>query len=160
MEVRIGGLAAIVAAIALMAISFFAGKRAAGYREVVDVKRDTLIVVDTTFIDKPVPVIERVTEYIRVPVIDTLQLHDTTFVVLPRTQKEYSDSLYRAWVSGYKPALDSIEVYRRTEYIHTTETIFPKPRKWSVGVQAGIGAGKDGLTPYVGIGLSYSIFNF
>lgn len=56
--------------------------------------------------------------------IDTIP-GDTTHVAveIPITQKEYSDdSTYRAWVSGYKPELDSIDVYRKTIYIEKTIT--------------------------------------
>ena len=126
------------------------------------VKRDTVVVHDTLRYEVPVPEKEIVVKYIRVPVEvrDTLQRTDTLWVELPRLQREYADSTYRAWVSGYDPALDSIEVYRRTEYIHETQTILLKPRKWSVGIQAGYGAGKDGLTPYLGVGVSYTLFSF
>ena len=44
--------------------------------------------------------------------------------------------------------LDYIEVYRRTEYITKTIT----PRRWGIGVIAGYGIGKHGLSPYVGLG--------
>lgn len=125
-------------------------------RDVEVIRRDTVVVVDTCLFPDPYPVERRITEYIRVPVTDTLQLHDTTFVLLPREQLTYSDSLYRAWVSGYDPRLDSIEVYRRTEYIHTVER--ERAPRWSVAVQAGLGAGRAGLTPYVGVGVSYTLF--
>lgn len=35
-----------------------------------------------------------------------------------------------------------------------------KPKKWSVGIQGGYGVTKDGLSPYVGIGISRSILRF
>ena len=40
---------------------------------------------------------------------------------IPIVQKEYSDdSTYTAWISGYKPNLDSINVYRNNVYIKKT----------------------------------------
>ena len=48
-----------------------------------------------------------VVDSVKVPVY----LHDTTFVEVPITQKYYhEDSLYDAWVSGFLPQLDSIQV--------------------------------------------------
>ena len=37
-------------------------------------------------------------------------LHDTVFVHLPIEQRQYSDPSYTAWVSGYRPQLDSIQI--------------------------------------------------
>lgn len=36
----------------------------------------------------------------------------------------------------------------------------PKRKKFSVGLSAGYGIGKDGLTPYIGGGLQYTLFSF
>jgi len=41
-------------------------------------------------------------------------------VQLPRTRKVYQDSTYRAVISGYEPNLDTISVYRKTQYINNT----------------------------------------
>ena len=32
--------------------------------------------------------------------------------------------------------------------------------RWGLGVQAGVGAGKGGLSPYVGIGVSYNLLSW
>lgn len=146
--------------IGFIAVAFLAGRwtKPARTIETEIVKTDTLTIWDTVRIDRPVYVKEYVVDHIYVPVRDTVQKHDTTFVVLPRTQKEYSDSLYRAWVSGYEPALDSIDVFSKTQYI--TTTIREKPKKWHVGVQGGYGVGKEGLTPYIGVGVTYSLISF
>ena len=119
---------------------------------------DTVTLWDTVKIDRPVPYKELHIETVYVPVTDTVRLHDTTYVALTRTQKEYRDSLYRAWVSGIDPALDSISVFTPTKYV--TTTIREKPDKWHVGVQGGYGISKGGLSPYIGIGLTYSIISF
>lgn len=42
-------------------------------------------------------------------------------VEVPITSKHYSSKDYDAWVSGFEPSLDSIKVYKETQYI--TETI-------------------------------------
>jgi hypothetical protein len=46
---------------------------------------------------------------------------DTVEVQVPITSKHYGSKDYDAWVSGYEPSLDSIKVYKETQYI--TETI-------------------------------------
>lgn len=85
-------------------------------------------------------------------------IHDSAAVVIPITQKVYGDSTYRAYVSGYRPQLDSIFVFPEREVI----TISPKAKfkRWGIGIHAGYGIGKDGLSPYVGIGVSYNLFGF
>ena len=87
---------------------------------------------------------------------DTIHIGDT---VVMREQAYYEDSLYRAWVSGYRPKLDSIEVYPKTIYQTVTNDIYhavkPKMKRWGLGLQAGYGY-PGGL--YVGVGISYNLF--
>ena len=91
-------------------------------------------------------------------------LHDTVFVHLPIEQRQYSDPRYTAWVSGYRPQLDSIHIYQRTEYITKEIKTATKPKRWGIGLQAGYGVSLHDNqvfpAPYVGIGLSYSIINW
>lgn len=92
---------------------------------------------------------------------DTLKcdtIHDSIYFELPITQNHYSDSTYEAWISGYEPCLDSIKIYNKTEYI--TTTFKSKPKKWSVGLQGGIGVTTKGLQPYIGVGISYNLISF
>lgn len=80
-----------------------------------------------------------------------------TPVRIPITQRVYSDdSTYTAWVSGYHASLDSIAVYRQTEIV----TVRQKPKRWSVGLQAGYGFSPHGAQPYIGVGVSYTLFGF
>lgn len=84
---------------------------------------------------------------------------DSVEVVVPITQRVYADSMYRAYVSGYRPRLDSIFVYPRTSYI--TTTVKEKPKRWGIGLQAGYGYSPgNGMSPYIGIGVSYNLFSF
>lgn len=105
--------------------------------------RDTTIIIklDTIKIIKPVYLSEKVVDTLLVPITDTLQINDTLFVALPKTQKYYAkDSLYQAWVSGYKPNLDSIRVFPKTIYSTITNTVYKKPARITIGVTAGYGA--------------------
>ena len=139
------------------------------------VRCDTLIIRDTLRIDHPVPVREEVVRYVTVRVRDSSNLAnigkdsiaaptsdhfpDTAkMVMLPITQKVYRDTTYTAWVSGYRPQLDSIEVYPRTLIVRQTSPPAAKPRRWSVGVQGGYGLTPKGLQPYVGVGVTLRLF--
>lgn len=123
-----------------------------------EVRVDTLTVRDTIVAYKPVLAVRRVVDTIRVPVPvrDTISRKDTVFVSLPREQQEWSDSLATIWVSGYRPAVDSVRHYTATQIVTVTERM-PAPR-WALGIQAGVGAGRAGLTPYVGVGVTYNLF--
>ena len=79
----------------------------------------------------------------------------TKEAVIPISQKVYKDSMYTAWVSGYRPRLDSIKVVNSV----VTRDMVLKPRRWSVGVQGGVGMTPKGVQPYVGIGVSWRIWN-
>lgn len=83
---------------------------------------------------------------------------DSVDVVLPITQKVYEDSTFRAYVSGYRPALDSIEIYRKSETIYIKSST--KPKRWSLGFQAGVGLTPQRVEPYIGIGISYNLICF
>ena len=85
---------------------------------------------------------------------DTL-VHDSVNVILPITQKRYEDSTYTAYVSGFSPNLDSINIYRKTVY----KTITEKPVRWGIGLVGGYGYGTKGTTPFIGVGIYYRLFN-
>ena len=130
------------------------------------VKVDTLFVYDTIFVEKPV--IKKVeiidTLLLPVPITDTLMLHDTVLVHLPIEQRQYSDPRYTAWVSGYLPQLDSIQIYQRTEYITKEINPHKKPKRWGIGLQAGYGValhdGQIRPTPFIGVGLNWNFLQF
>lgn len=95
--------------------------------------------------------------------LDTLTLHDTTYIEIPMEQKVYSDTNYTAYVSGFRPQLDSLTIRIPTTYIETTTTIRKPAPRWNVGIQVGMGA-QYGIVnkspdfgPYVGIGITYRI---
>lgn len=85
---------------------------------------------------------------------------DSAEVVIPITQKRYSDTTYTAWVSGFRPALDSIHVYPRREVVTVTNTVRGKHKRFGVGFHAGYGVTPHGLQPYIGVGVNYSILDF
>lgn len=160
-------LVGILALVAFV-MAFAAGYKVASSRPV-EVVRDTVEVVrvDTIVQEKPVAVYYRIVDTMRVPVrvCDTIRVRDSVFIELPMEQAFYQDSSYRAWVSGYRPALDSIEVYQKTKVVTITETVQEPRKRWGFGVTAGYGAsiGADRsvtLSPFVGVGISYNFVNW
>ena len=148
------------------AIGYFVNEHRNSHSSEMKVKVDTLFVYDTIFVEKPV--IKKVeiidTLLLPVPITDTLMLHDTVLVHLPIEQRQYSDPRYTAWVSGYRPQLDSIQIYQRSEYITKEVNAITKSKRWGIGLQAGYGValhnGQLFPAPYIGVGLSYSIFSW
>lgn len=148
------------------AVGYFVNELRNSHSSEMKVKVDTLFVYDTIFVEKPV--IKKVeiidTLLLPVPITDTLMLHDTIFVHLPIEQRQYSDPSYTAWVSGYRPQLDSIHIYQQTQYITKEVKVATKPKRWGIGLQAGYGVslhnGQINPAPYIGVGLSYSLINW
>ena len=148
------------------AIGYFVNEHKNARSGEMKVKVDTLFICDTIFIEKPV--IRKVeiidTLLLPVPYTDTLMLHDTVLVHLPIEQRQYGDPRYTAWVSGYLPQLDSIQIYQTTEYITKEMKKATKSKRWGIGLQAGYGVslhnGQLFPAPYIGVGLSYSIINW
>ena len=145
----------ITLVIALILASYFVGRRTP--TEVEIIKRDTITVVktDTIRITKVKEIEKRVVDTILVAVKDTIILNDTTYIQLPREQKIYTGENYKAWVSGYRPKLDSLNIYQKTIIKEVTNTI---EKNWGLGVMGGYGITKDGLSPFIGVGVYYKIF--
>ena len=81
-------------------------------------------------------------------------VHDSIEVPVPIVQKRYEDSLYTAWVSGYEPALDSIDLRLPTVTETVTKTIVKPSPLITFGIQAGAGVGIIRRQPdfYIGFG--------
>lgn len=97
------------------------------------------------------------TVYLRIPYPEYLPgdtVHDSIEVPIPIVQKRYEDSLYTAWVSGYEPALDSINLRLPTITETVTKTVVKPSPLITFGVQVGGGYGVFNRKPdvYVGIG--------
>lgn len=134
------------------------------HRGGVETRTDTLYVRDTIVERSPVFVaIDRV-DTMLIAIRDTVILHDTAYVVINREQKHYKGNDYEAWVSGYRPALDSIRVFPETRYITQEVKVQRKPTRWGIGIQAGYGIGVNSgqvtAFPYIGVGISYNFLRF
>ena len=86
---------------------------------------------------------------------------DSADVNIPITHKQYCDSTYTAWVSGYEPSLDSIRVYKKREVVTVSKIIKEPPNRFVVSLNVGYGiTPQNGLQPYIGIGVGYKLFSF
>ncbi len=125
------------------------------------VKVDTLFVRDTIKVTEPKFITRRVVDSVLVPVTDTIRLRDTLYVFLEREQIRWEDSLSVVYASGVRPEIDSVIHYaERMVIVKEIPVVRVKKTRWGVGIQAGAGATKDGLTPYVGVGVSYNILSW
>ena len=117
-----------------------------------ETKVKTIVKVDTLLISSPMAPL------LVFQLTDTIRIGDT---VVYREQAYYEDSLYRIWVSGYRPRLDSLMVFPKTVYQTVTNdiyhTITPKKKRWGIGLQVGYGY-PFGI--YAGVGVSYNLFQW
>ena len=117
-----------------------------------ETKIKTVVKVDTLLISAPMAPL------LVFQLTDTIRLGDT---VVHREQAYYEDSLYWAWVSGYRPRLDSLQIFPRTVYRTVTNdiyhTIVPKKKRWGLGLQAGYGYPCGW---YAGVGVSCNLFQW
>ena len=128
------------------------------------IRHDTVIVEywDTTIIEKPTEIVRYVTRFDTIRKTDTTQkvIFSDSTAIIPIECAIYRDSTpnakYAAFLSGFRPVLDSIHIEcLQTEKI-ITNTI-EKQRRIGFGIQAGIGySGK--ITPYIGVGVQYRLW--
>ena len=136
----------------------------------ITMRTDTVIIRDTVLIDRPVEAGARTIDTILISTAlpahgDTVRLTDTVYVHLPVEQKHYSAPEYDAWVSGFRPSLDSLKLHTQSARITNTIPIPapPKPRRWGIGIQVGYGmttAPRPEFHPYIGLGISYNFIRF
>lgn len=124
------------------------------------IETDTITIVDTVYIDKPIPkyitnLQERIDTIIQV---DSIEVP----ISLPIVEKTYQDSIYKAVVKGVEidrfPSLESLEIYRNREVITNTITVQQHQSKWGfqLGVGIGYGISPNGrLEPNFGIHIGY-----
>lgn len=132
----------------------YASKHCYNVRTVTDtiIERETITAIPDT-VYRTVALGEKT---VKVVIHDTLCKTDTVTISLPFVQKQYNDSSYSAWISGYEPSLDSIRVFPKTTIIRESKVVRQKDRRW--GVFGGVGIGvSDRITPCVGVGIGYRI---
>lgn len=143
---------------------------------------DTVRLVDTLRYVSPAPTRDTIIRYVRVRLPSTPPAPDnpgspvnpgnsaesaekaatdtdTAAVIIPITSRTYSTPEFTATVSGYQPSLDSITIHAPRTII-TNNPPAAKSKPWGIGIAAGIGAGRGGITPFIGITLQYSLIRF
>lgn len=149
----------VILLLVLCVFCFFFGRHTKRTEAGFVAKTDTVILRDTIRDSIPYPVYETVIQEVPelFPVYITLAgdtVREPVIVPIRITQKEYQTDDYRAWVSGYNPALDSIHIFRKTLSVTQKQP----SRRFGIGITAGYGIGKNGLSPYVGVGVYYKIW--
>lgn len=116
----------------------------------------TEIRIDTVRVTQPETVYVRQlgSRQVRLPLADSVVTEcDSADVEIPLEQSVSEGEGYRAYVSGYRPRLDSL-VFVRTENIALPPA---RQKRWSFGVQAGYGLTPRGLQPYIGVGIAFRL---
>lgn len=116
------------------------------------VERDTTIIVknDTIVVSKPIELERVIVRY------DTIQ-KDT---ILTLEQKTYGDSNYVAYVSGYSPRLDSINIFCKdttrtitiTNEVEKKQSWASKHLGWGITLGGGYGLLNQRFDLFVGVG--------
>ena len=129
--------------------------------EPTEIKADTLVIRDTIVQHKPIFVDKIKVDSVLVPVKDTIVIRDSVYIYMDREKITWRDSLCEVYASGIMTSVDSVRHFQEYKYI-TIETQVPVKvkRHWGLGVNAGYGVGQGGLTPYIGIGVSYNILSW
>lgn len=129
--------------------------------EPTETKVDTLFVRDTIMQYKPIFVDKIKVDSVLIPVKDTIVIRDSVYIYMDREKVTWRDSLCEVYASGIMPQVDSVRHFTEYKYV-TIETAIPVKDKshWGLGINAGYGVGQGGLTPYIGIGVSYNILSW
>ena len=138
-------------------LSFHFGRKSAEPKQIEIIRTDTLtvetikIVVDTEYVDKPVPY--------KVEIRDTIYLRDTVKEPLLLGIKRYTDNkTYDLQVSGIDAQLDWIKTFPKVVYraVTRTEYVLEKLKHWNLyaGVDISIMETTNSLN--IGGGISYT----
>ena len=149
----------VIAGMVICLLNGWASCHRTADKEVITIT-DTLVLTDTIIKFQPKPY--------KVTIIDTIYLpqqpqqpQQPQYNTLIRQEVIYKDSTYTAVVGGIEPYLKSIEIYPKTIYVNNNTTTTIKVRsRFGLGVQAGYGYGRNGLQPYVGVGVQYNFFQW
>lgn len=147
-----------------------------------DLEEKTLELIELTNIEPEIVFLDSITQFdtiyieryelVKLPIYntdtikqtDTLVAVDSVFVdvLLPIELKHYNDTLSNTLISfdivGYNCELT--DLYARNLIVCPEQQKTLKTKNFGLGLSLGIGATKDGFSPYIGIGISYNIFNF
>jgi|GEM_PF-2579942 len=162
----------LLVALSGMLIFLFGYEKGCSRTDEPTIKTDTVIInrTDTVVIEKPTEIVRYITRYDTVRTTELVVISDTlengqikpSTAIIPIEMICYKDSTekaqYKAYISGYHAALDSISINCfTTEKIITKEINHPA-RRIGLGVSVGYGVANSGISPYIGAGIYYRIF--
>ena len=84
---------------------------------------------------------------------------DSMEVAIPIVQKRYEDSLYTAWVSGFRPNLDSIRLHQPEVLTTVTKYVERPAKRLAIGPSIGAGYGIINGKPDIWAGVTVT-WNF
>ncbi len=120
------------------------------------IKTDTIKKTDTIIVERLKPQRIEVLKIIR----DTLYKTDSSKieVQLPLTKQVYQDSTFRTVISGYKPHLDSLIIFKPNTTITNTKLLKSNKKgfKFSPSIGVGYGMFNKNIDVYVGFSVSYN----
>lgn len=149
----------IIVCIIIGAALFIAGYHFGQNKDNVSLKSDTVYVTTADTVpklvsSKPLYMYSYIVKHKRDTVQTFSQSQENDTVTIPITQKKYQGTNYTAYVSGFHQSLDSIEVRERV----ITNTIVKKRSRWNVGISTGYACTPKGLSPYIGVGVTWNLF--
>ena len=112
-----------------------------------------------------VTIVKLDTVKVKIPTFITETIIDTVYVekdengeyTIPISQRYYKSNDYEAWVSGYRPNLDSLNIFRKTITNTITNTvtkeIYPKTTDWYLNVGSDYIKGQ--FAPNVGLAVKF-----
>lgn len=126
-------------------------------------KRNEVVIetrtTDTVTIVRTDTIIDVLPHFISEKVLDTIFVEKVSEngLKLPITQRYYSTDLYRAWVSGYKPSLDSINVFRKTVTNTITNTVTKEiyPKTTDLYLNGGVDYIGKQFAPNIGLSVKF-----
>jgi len=172
---RINDLMPILAFVIVLCIGAMIFDRCSGHEHAVStaVTRDTVIVYDTVRVRAvdPADVTPICARPVTLPVwqpavtvpdsTPTAAQPDSATVVIPMEQRHYAGENYDAWISGYQPSLDSLNIYHPTATITETQTVTRwRTRRWGLSVGSGVALTPRGLSPGIFAGVTYTFVSF
>lgn len=132
--------------------------------EIPNTRTDTVFKIDT--IRDTVLIPKRIIQ--TKTIVDTLKLAgrvDTVYVnvEIPIETKIYQTNDYKAEIEGYKPNLNSIEIYRKTQIITEYKNIIEyRNKKWGAGLHMGYSYSPlvNKFYPTISVGVNYNLITF
>lgn len=111
----------------------------------------TIVKLDTVRYEKPI--------FIKEVIVDTFFVKDSlnNGYIISKTQRYYKDEYYEAWVSGYRPNLDSINVFRKTVTSTITNTLTKNvyPKTTELYLNGGVDYIGKQFAPNIGLSVKF-----